>query len=109
MRKSNIPQQKFVFYGNDEKRDSEGNFDVLRSQKGICFKTEDNFGKTCNAKPATFISPEDSNCMDESQPSTKQRNVVLSRLILIISVGYLKKILLTMECRQRMNCVVPDV
>ena len=36
--------------------------------------------KICNAKPATFLSPEDSNCMDESESSTKQKNGVLPRL-----------------------------
>ena len=31
LRKANIPLQKFVFSGNDEKRDSKKNFDVVRS------------------------------------------------------------------------------
>ena len=29
-------------------------------------KTEDNYGKICNAKQATFLLPEASNCMDKS-------------------------------------------
>ena len=49
LRKANIPLQKFVFSGNDEKRDSKENFDVLRSQKGICNKAGVNYGKNCNA------------------------------------------------------------
>ena len=43
-------------------------------------KTEDNYGKICNAKQATFLLPEASNCMDKSQFSKKQRNGKLSRL-----------------------------
>ena len=75
LRKANIPLQKSVFSGNDDKRDSKKSFDGVRSQKGIRFKAEDNFGKICNTtKPATLLSPEDSNCMDKSQSSTSQRN-----------------------------------
>ena len=53
---------------------------MFQNKKGICFKTGDNFGKFCKAKPATFFSLEDLNCMDESQSSTKQRNGVFSCL-----------------------------
>ena len=77
--KANITLQKFVSSGKGEKN-SKKNFDVVHSQKGICCKAGDNFKKFCKAKPATFLSHEDSNCMDESQSSTKQRNGVLSRL-----------------------------
>ena len=70
LRKANIPLQKFVFSDNDEKRDSKENFDVLRSKKGICPEFGDNYGKICNAKPATFLSPENKNCMDERQSFT---------------------------------------
>ena len=52
----------------------------MRSQKGLCFKAGDNFDKICKTKPATFLSPEDSNCMDESQSSKNQKNDGLSRL-----------------------------
>ena len=70
----------FVFSGYDKKRDSKLNFDVLRSQKRITFKAGDNYGKICNVKPATFLSPEDSNCLGASQTSTKQRNGELCHL-----------------------------
>ena len=49
------------------------------SQKEISYKAGDNYGKICNATPATFLSSEDSNYIDGSQ-NTKQRNSVLSRL-----------------------------
>jgi len=39
--------------------------DVVHSKKGKCFKAGDNFGKIYNTKPATFLSPEDSHCMNE--------------------------------------------
>ena len=69
-----------VFSGNYERKDSKESFDCVRSHKGIRFKAGDNFDKICKAKPATFLSPEDSNCTDESQSSTNQKNGVLSRL-----------------------------
>jgi len=80
LRKANIQQQKSVFSGNDEKRESKRSFNGVRSQKGIHFKAEDNFGKICNTtKPAILLSPEDSNCVDNSQ-SSNQRNSVLFHL-----------------------------
>ena len=79
LRKANIPLQKFVFSGNDEKRDSKENFYVQCSQKGICFKDGDYSGKI-ETQNQLLLSPEDSNYIDESQSSTKQRNCVLSCL-----------------------------
>ena len=76
LRKANIQQQKSVFSGNDEKRDSKRSSNGVRSQKGIHFKAEDNFGKICNTtKPATLLSPEDSNCVDKSQSSNQRKSV----------------------------------
>ena len=43
-------------------------------------KAGDNYSKICNAKPASFLSPEDSNQLAARQSSTKQTNGVLSRL-----------------------------
>ena len=68
LRKANIPLQKSVVSGNDDKRDSKKSFDGVRSQKGIRFKAEDNFRNICNTtKPVALLSPEDLNCMDKSQ------------------------------------------
>ena len=76
LRKADIQQQKSVFSGNDEKRDSKRSSNGVRSQKGIHFKAEDNFGKICNTtKPATLLSPEDSNCVDKSQSSNQRKSV----------------------------------
>ena len=91
LRKANIPLQKFVFSSNDEKRDSKVNFDVLRSQKGTSFKSGVNYNKICNAKSATFFSPEDSNCMGASQSYRKQRNRHCLVWIQVINPGCLKK------------------
>jgi len=80
LRKANIPQQKCVFSGNDEKRYFQENDDVRCSQKVINDKAGDIYSKICNVKPAICLSPEDSNYMSAGQFSTKQRNAVLSRL-----------------------------
>ena len=61
-------------------REEVANFNDLRSQKGISFNGGDYYGKICTSNAATFVSHEDSNCMDKSQSSTKQRNDVLSCL-----------------------------
>ena len=98
--------QKFVFSGNDERKDSKESFDGVRSQKEIRFKAGDNFDKICKTKPATFLSPEDSNCMDESQSSTNQKNGVLSRLDPYDKSRVSERNLMTMECFQKTNCVV---
>ena len=74
-------------------------------RKEICFKAGDNFGKICNAKPATFFSPEDSNCMDESQSYVKQRKCVLSSLGPNNKSRLSERDFVTMKYRERMNCV----
>ena len=60
-------------------REEVANFNDLRSQKGISFNGGDYYGKICISNAATFVSHEDSNCMDKSQSSTSQENTVLFR------------------------------
>ena len=106
LRKANIQLQEFIFFGNDKKRNSNENLDVVRSQKGICLKAKDNLSKIGNAKPATFLTPDNSNCMMKANLLQSREMVNCLVLILLQNLGYLKEIFLTMECRRKMTCVV---
>ena len=64
LRETNMPLQRLVVSGGDEVKDPKENFDVVRFQKGICFKAGGNIGKICSAKPDIFLSLSD--CMDGS-------------------------------------------
>ena len=75
LRKANIPLQNCVFSGNDEKRDFQENDAVPCSQKVVNDKVGDNNSKICNGKPATCLSPEDSNCMGAAQSSGKAETI----------------------------------
>ena len=52
-RKAKIPLQEFIFSGIDEKRDYEENFNILRTQKGICSKARDDLQHKTNYLPFT--------------------------------------------------------